>query len=332
MRYLKLLFVTIFLLLNNFLGMAQFPPAAGLPGSTAVHRDTSIIVNWAKQCAINVGYIHVADTTIYYAGSNKANYGTAIDGIDKADDHVVSLGDGGEAILSFDPPIRNGNGFDFAVFENGLNDNFLELAFVEVSSDSIRFVRFPATSLTQDTIQVPTFGYIEPTQINNLAGKYRVLFGTPFDLDDLKDSTAIDLLHIRYVRITDVIGTMDPRYTRYDAFGHKINDPWPTPWNTGGYDLDGVGVIHENLQSLSGYNADIVKIYPNPFKEKVKVRLPAGTIAKMEIRNLEGQRICSQDPICDSSLLDLSSLSSGIFIIYFWFDDGSLVVRKIIKI
>ena len=36
------------------------------------------------------------------------------------------VGDGGSAILTFDTPIANGPGFDFAVFENGFSDTFLE--------------------------------------------------------------------------------------------------------------------------------------------------------------------------------------------------------------
>ena len=165
-----------------------------------------MIVNWAKTCSVHLGYINIADTSIYYAGSNKANWGVESDALDKSDDHVISLGDGGFATLTFEPPISNGNGFDFAVFENGLGDNFLELGFVEVSSDGIRFVRFPSISLTPETPQIGTFGFLDATKINNLAGKYRVLFGTPFDLEELKDSSGLDLMHITHVRIIDVVG------------------------------------------------------------------------------------------------------------------------------
>ena len=57
----------------------------------------------------------------------------AAEALGKADDAPVSLGDGGYAVVTFDKPITNGPGYDFAVFENGLNDSFLELAFVVVS-------------------------------------------------------------------------------------------------------------------------------------------------------------------------------------------------------
>jgi hypothetical protein len=34
-------------------------------------------------------------------------------------------------------------------------------------------------------------------------------------------------------------------YASCDSQGHQINDPWPTPFPTGGFDLDAVGVIHQ---------------------------------------------------------------------------------------
>ena len=65
---------------------------------------------------------------------------------------MVSLGKGGSITLSFDPPVSNGDGWDFAVFENGFEDTFLELAYVEVSSDGVVFVRFDNASLTPDPV------------------------------------------------------------------------------------------------------------------------------------------------------------------------------------
>ena len=92
-----------------------------------------------------------------------------------ADNKVVSLGDSGVALLTFDVPIRNNVGPDFLVFENGFSANYLELAFVEVSSDGIHFFRFPAVSNRSITKQIgpyDTFG--EVNGLYNLAGKYEV--------------------------------------------------------------------------------------------------------------------------------------------------------------
>jgi hypothetical protein len=82
-------------------------------------------------------------------------YGTPSDALGPADAQldsypVLSLGDGGWIDILFGFAITDRPGPDFAVFENGIIDTFLELAFVEVSQDGVRYARFPAVSLTAD--------------------------------------------------------------------------------------------------------------------------------------------------------------------------------------
>lgn len=225
-----------------------FCGAVGTEGCTAIAADSSAIVAWATNVVVTRG-----PRNISVPGSTPASHGTDSNAIGMATmDNTfdcVSLGDGGTALVTFAHPIRNGEGPDFAVFENGFGDVNLELAFVEVSSDGERFVRFPATSLTQTETEIDNFGTIDPTNINNLAGKFRIGYGTPFDLNELADSTGINVDSIVYVRIVDVVGSIDPQYGTYDAYGHIINDPWPTPFDASGFDLSGVGVINERIDS-----------------------------------------------------------------------------------
>src|SRR5436190_1349772 len=133
-----------------------------------------------------------------------------------------------------------------AVFENGFNDTFLELAFVEVSSDGVHWVRFPAHSLTQTTQQIDQAdannSAIDPTDVDGLAGKYRAGWGAPFDLAALTGKPFLDVNQVTQVRIVDVVGCLNPTYASYDSDGRVINDPWPTPFNSGGFDLDAVAV------------------------------------------------------------------------------------------
>lgn len=224
-----------------------FAPAAGQPGSTAVHKDSSVFQSWATGIQVQRGLINIADPSVTDNGSNRASYGYPSFALGKAAGssvNAVSLGDAGVATLTFDRPIVNGEGYDFAIFENSFSDTYLELGFVEVSSDGERFVRFPAISRTQDTVQVGGFGQLDPTNVYNFAGKYRQGYGTPFDLDELKDSAGIDLNHVRFVRIVDVVGNIDPQYASYDAEGNIVNDPWSNPFASGGFDLEAVGLIH----------------------------------------------------------------------------------------
>lgn len=178
------------------------------------------------------------DSGLVSAGSPEAAMGPA------TENGVVSLGDGGWICLEFPGLVRNGPGPDFAVFENGFSDSFLELAFAEVSSDGKTFVRFPAVSLTQTTEQTGPFGLLDGSLLRNLAGSYRAGLGTPFDLSDLEGRPGIDLQAIRYIRIRDVVGSLDPALGSPDSRGVLVNDPFPTPFPSGGFDLDAVGVLN----------------------------------------------------------------------------------------
>ena len=228
---------------------AQFAPGQGQPGTTAMHADSSAFVAWATGCVAEPGPMNITDPGAGMAGagwpaSNVIGYPEGTMG-------VTCLGDGGMATVTFASPICNREGPDFAVFENGFanaqNPNlwFLELGFVEVSSDGENFFRFPAYSNTQTVTQLDGMGCIDPSQIHNLASKYGAMHGTPFELDEVPDDPLLDKEHITHVRIIDVIGNIDPEYATYDCQGNPINDPWPTPFASCGMDLDAVGVIHD---------------------------------------------------------------------------------------
>ena len=255
---IKTRLIAVFALLS-LVSSAQgpYPPAAGQTGSTAIAMDSSIIRSWATGAEVVRGYIQINDTGVYNLGSNKASYGRHFDAAGAAEGNatgVLSLGDGGMATLTFDRLIVNGPGPDFAVFENSFGDTFLELAFVEVSSDGVHYSRFPSVSLTPADVQKGAWDELDPTMIHNLAGKYRQGFGTPFDLSDLEYDPMVDLYAIRFVRIIDAVGCIDPDFATFDSEGHIVNEPFPTPFNSGGFDLDGVAVINANvLNEVAGF-------------------------------------------------------------------------------
>lgn len=208
-----------------------YAPAAGEIGSTAVSKDDLMIEAWATE---------VVD---YSPGSNlDAEFQSPIKAIGPAEGtsgDAVSLGRGGEITLTFDAPIRDGLGADFVVFENGVADTFLELGFVEVSSDGANFFRFESDSRTPSPVDA--FGQVDPTDLNNLAGKYRQGFGTPFDLKELFGiSPLLNTASVTHVRIIDIVGDGSQR----DASGDVIYDPFPTV-GSAGFDLDAIGVIRQ---------------------------------------------------------------------------------------
>jgi hypothetical protein len=187
----------------------------------------------------------------------------------------------GDPCVPDDPNhIRDVNGYDFAVFENGFmslsntpggsvrGEMIAELGYVEVSSDGISFARFGSVSLTGEP--VGRYGTIEISDVLGFAGKhpnaYGLCTGTAFDLRELaehplvRDGT-VDINDIAYVRIVDVPGSgglfdaavdhIDPCswpiWANYDA-NHPVYDAWVT-WGSGGLDLEAVGVLNEQKYS-----------------------------------------------------------------------------------
>lgn len=221
-----------------------YAPPAGQAGSTAIGNTSPLFVAWASgfQDLIR-GPLDISNP-----GGGLASFGAGAEALGPTDGnslHVVSLGDGGQITLSFADAITDGPGFDFAVFENGFADTFLELAFVEVSSNGIDFVRFPTVSLTDTATQIGSFGALDATNLDNLAGKYRGGFGTPFDLGQVAGLVpSVEVSAISFVRLVDVVGSINPALGTLDSWGHLVNDPYPTAFSSGGFDLDGVGIIH----------------------------------------------------------------------------------------
>jgi hypothetical protein len=211
-------------------GAGPYAPAAGQPGSTAVHVSDNNLQAWATGWR---DYVPGADVNPTLQTPDKA-LGTA--GEDPFD--IVCLGRGGRITLTFAGAITDGPGWDFAVFENSFSDVFLELAFVEVSSNGTDFFRFGNDSLT--AAPVTAFGTVDPTDVDGLAGKYRRGYGTPFDLALLAGaSPLLDVNQVGFVRLVDIVGGgTDPDV---DTSGDVIYDPFPTS-GSAGFDLDAVGV------------------------------------------------------------------------------------------
>ena len=293
-------------------GHGPFCGGVGSEDCNAIAADDNQFVAWATGVVLTRGPQMITNPT-----GPLASHGTETDAIGPAtlnnSMEAVSLGDGGSALLTFERPIRNGEGPDFVVFENDNIGTFLELAFVEVSSDGIHFVRFPATSLTPTDEQVGSFGSVDPTFINNLAGKFKIGYGTPFDLEELADSANINIDSIVYVRVIDVIGTIDPQYATYDAFGHIVNDPWPTNFASSGFDLSGVGVIHQKPVGIENHEMPQVFAYPNPCNGTLYIINE--NAQKVALYNMNGQLLEMVDNGDTHITLNMQSYPAGLYLL-----------------
>lgn len=307
---------------------AQFAPAQDKPGTTAMHADSSAFVAWATSCTVERGPMRIDKPE-----NGLASYGadSLALGMPGGTYDVVSLGDGGTATLTFRSPIYNGEGPDFAVFENGFANAVnpdtwaLELGFVEVSSDGVNFFRFPAVTYVQTETQLGNAGSIDPAQLHNFASKYGAFYGTPFDLDEVEDNALLDKNKVTCVRIVDVVGNIDPEYATKDSEGHIINDPWPTAFASSGFDLDAVGVIYDLAHySVEDSEADAIVLYPNPVKDRLMVK--AENLQSVEIYNLVGQQVL----VSTSDVVDMGVLNQGIYFVRIN-ADGKTVTKRVVK-
>ncbi len=315
MSFLKHFCAVVFILLCGK-ATAQYAPAAGQIGSTAIYKDSSIFIDWATTCEVVRGPQDISNVSLGYASVGDSSMAIGIAG----SNGVVSLGDGGYATLQFTQPIANGAGYDFAVFENGFSNSYLELAFVEVSSDGINFFRFPSHSLTNPNIQIGPFDTTDATKINNLAGKYRALYGTPFDLGEMANLFGLDIEHVTHVRIVDVVGSVLSQYASLDTAGNVVNDPWVTAFPSCGFDLDAIGVIHAAPNSVLELIGSSFSIFPNPTSNQNSI---TGTFAnenhiatQVYVSNSIGEIVAEQ--VVTSSNFELSAvgLKPGIYFIH----------------
>ena len=315
---MKFFFVTTTLLMLGLHANAQTFPV----GTNAIHKDSSIIVSWAVSAHVERGYINIADTSLTYSEggttSNKAFHGVPQNALGPADGNFVSLGDGGYAILQFEIAIKNGPGPDFAVFENAIfspptqtNTAFIELAFVELSTNGIDWERFPAVSNCQYEQQNGSFSSVDRNLFHNFAGIYPVFFGVPFDIDDLPGLT-VDKNNINLVKIIDAIGNINPEYATYDANGNIVNDAWPTPFATCGFDLDAVGVIHISQNNTLALKSE-PKIYPNPAKSQISIS--GIEVADYTIMDNSGKVLIAEKEYTSEKSICISKLGAGLYII-----------------
>ncbi len=162
-------------------------------------------------------------------------------GLNAGSTDVVSLGNDGRIVVSFDDnAVVDGEGDDLVIYENAFFSAtlvFAELAYVEVSADGKVWSAFPYDAGTRE----------------GLAGQTPVLSSSENELDPLDpesggdrfDLADVGLDFVRFVRITDAGAAID------DPGNHSFAG------TKGGFDLDAAAAIHStDLGCVSGTLAD----------------------------------------------------------------------------
>jgi hypothetical protein len=333
MSYVRIFTVIILMMLQKAT-LAQYAPQAGISGSTAISATSTDITGWATSCSVQRGFIDIASP-----GLGNTTTGADADATGAANGSIVCLGDSGVATVTFAAALYNGPGADFAVFENGFKDPangsmaFLELAFVEVSSDGVNFVRFAANSNTPTNTQIPGSGvYMDAALINNLAGKYIANYGTPFDLEELKDAPGLDVNNITHVRIVDVVGSVSG-HASHDQTGKKINDPYPTNFPTGGFDLDAVAAMHMHATGIAANNAvNGTGFYPNPATEHITVHTAQkSSEQKIRIVSVTGTEMMHLTTTGRETEVSITQLPAGFYHVLVCDNNQTVWTGKLVK-
>ncbi|MBS1772295.1 MAG: DUF4465 domain-containing protein [Bacteroidetes bacterium] len=328
-----------FFCMDNFStqeNILPYAPQATILGSTAVPKADASIKGWATSCVVTRGPMDI-DTP----SKGLVSIGVDSNGIGMADNSLVSLGDSGVAVLGFNNVIYNGAGPDFVVFENGFanganpEEAFLELAFVEVSSDGVNYTRFPASCLI-DSTQIPAAGvYTNTRAINNLAGKYIGNYGTPFDLQELAGTPGLDIDNIISVRLIDAVGSTG-KHAQKDKDGRRVNDPYPTAFPGGGFDLDAVGAMYLKWPATVNVvnESSNMQVYPNPATDVIHVAFkyqPQGDLYGT-LTDVTGKIMYQSAIQVNNNAISLMSLSKGVYYLTVSDVNGNKWVQKISKI
>ncbi|MCW5953166.1 MAG: hypothetical protein KIT69_13000, partial [Propionibacteriaceae bacterium] len=211
---------------------------------------------------------------------------SSTDTVNGATEGLVVLGNGGEITLTFSARIQDGDGDDFAVFENGFRINnttleFAELAYIEVSSDGEHFARFDTG--TTNSSNVGQYSGLRASDYGGVAGQYWTGWGTGFDLAALKNhpevrSGLVDLSAISHVRVLDIAGCGE----ELDSWGRPIYDPCGTV-GSGGFDLTAIGVLNPvrdtvwidpvTITALTMNSANVVTKFKSQGKGNAALRL-----------------------------------------------------------
>jgi hypothetical protein len=112
--------------------------------------------------------------------------------------------------------------------------------------------------------------------------------------------------------VIDVVGSIQNQYCSRDANNNKINDPWPTGWGNGGFDLDAVGVIHQQTVGIDELELRTISVYPNPATDVLYINL-SSSIYSIAVTNVIGEIVLKLENKSNTTSLSLSELKQGIY-------------------
>jgi hypothetical protein len=152
-------------------------------------------------------------------------------------------------------------------------------------------------------------------------------------LQELVGINELNTDSITHVKIIDVVGSLLNEYCSRDAMGRKINDPWPTPFASSGFDLDAVAVIHKLPASMNDKNSNQISVFPTIFNVNAPIKitgLNSEQEYKIKLLSLNGIEINSLHiSHSESALFFSKNLFNGTYLLQITSSDSHQLFKLI---
>jgi len=114
--------------------------------------------------------------------------------------------------------------------------------------------------------------------------------------------------------VVDVVGILDSLLGSRDASGKLVNDPWPTPFENCGFDLDGVGVIHHSpLNTHVPEDENPFRVYPVPCHDVMFLEDSEGVFKHWALYDIHGRMIMQGKMNKRINSINLAGIPDGIY-------------------
>jgi hypothetical protein len=112
------------------------------------------------------------------------------------------------------------------------------------------------------------------------------------------------------------VGSINNEFGSRDSAGRIINDPFPTPFASGGFDLDAIGVINQNPQGIQNNTLSNLKVYPNKLSIGERITISnIKTDINTSLYSYNGECIRKEyiDSSLDKTYLGTENLKAGLY-------------------
>jgi hypothetical protein len=107
------------------------------------------------------------------------------------------------------------------------------------------------------------------------------------------------------------VGDVDGPHTSFDDSGNAINDPFPTEFHSGGFDLDAVGILNGVL-GIKDETLLQLSVYPNPANGVVTIN--SDNTGVLVITDLNG-KILKEIQHNKLSQINLDQFQKGVYLL-----------------